>query len=59
MTRAVKNMRFNESMLKALSQVEGITKERETAGRNWGGIGSVTAPTLLIRGFRFTGSTDF
>ena len=59
LTRAVKNMRFNESMLKALSQVEGITKERETAGRNWGGIGSVTAPTLLIRGFRFTGSTDF
>jgi predicted Zn-dependent protease len=57
--QAVKNMRFNESMLKALSQVEGVTKERETSGRNWGGIGSVTAPTMLIRGFRFTGSTEF
>jgi predicted Zn-dependent protease len=58
-SKAVRNMRFNESMLKALSQVEGVTEERETSGRNWGGIGSVTAPTLLIRGFRFTGSTEF
>ncbi len=58
-TTAVKNMRFNDSMLRAYASVDGITKERETAGRNWGGIGSCTAPTVLIRDFKFTGSTEF
>jgi PmbA protein len=58
-TRAVKNLRFNDSMLRAYSNVEGVTKKRGIAGRNWGGIGSITAPTVLIRDFKFTGTTEF
>ncbi len=58
-TKAVKNLRFNESMLRAYSNVEGVTKKRGVAGHNWGGIGSITAPTMLIRDFRFTGTTEF
>ncbi len=58
-TTAVKNLRFTDSMLRAYSNVDGVSKDRQTAGRNWGGIGSVTAPTVLIRDFRFTGSTEF
>jgi predicted Zn-dependent protease len=56
---AIKNLRFTDSMLRAYSSVEGATRERQTAGRNWGGIGSVTAPTMLVRDFRFTGTTEF
>lgn len=56
---AIKNLRFTDSMLRAYSNVDGVTRERQIAGRNWGGIGSVTAPTMLIRDFRFTGTTEF
>jgi predicted Zn-dependent protease len=56
---AIKNLRFTDSMLRAYSNVDGVTREREIAGRNWGGIGSVTAPTMLVRDFRFTGTTEF
>jgi len=58
-TNAVKNLRFNDSMLRAYSNVEAVTKKRGVAGRNWGGIGSITAPSVLIRDFRFTGTTEF
>lgn len=58
-TTAVKNLRFTDSMLRAYSNVEGVSRDRETAGRNWGGGGSVTAPTMLVRDFKFTGSTEF
>jgi predicted Zn-dependent protease len=58
-TKAVKNLRFNDSMLRAYSNVEALTKKRGIAGRNWGGIGSITAPTALIRDFKFTGTTEF
>jgi len=57
--KAVKNLRFTESMLRAFSNVDGVTRERETEGGNWGGLGSVTTPSMLIRDFTFTGSTDF
>lgn len=56
---AIKNLRFTDSMLRAYSNVDGVTAERQIAGRNWGGIGSVTAPAVLIRDFRFTGTTEF
>ena len=58
-TKAVKNLRFNESMLRAYSNVEAVTAKRGVAGRNWGGIGSITAPSVLIRDFKFTGTTEF
>jgi len=58
-TSAIKNLRFTDSMLRAYSNVDGVTRERQISGRNWGGIGSVTAPAVLIRDFRFTGTTEF
>ncbi len=58
-TTAVKNLRFTDSMLRAYSNVDGITRERQSVGQSWGAIGSTTAPTVLVRDFRFTGSTEF
>lgn len=56
---AVKNMRFTDSMVRALSNVGGISKERQVVARSWGGVGATTVPTLLLRDFKFTGSTEF
>lgn len=58
-SKAVRNLRFTDSMLRAYSNVDGITRDREISGGNWGGIGSVTAPAMLLRGFVFTGTTSF
>lgn len=58
-TRAVKNLRFTESLLRAFSNVDAISKERQIITPSWGLSGSVTVPTVLIRGFRFTGATEF
>ena len=57
--KSVKNLRFTESMMRAFSNVAGLTKEREIVGFSWAGIASVTAPTILIRDFTFTGATEF
>lgn len=59
MKGAVKNMRFTDSMMRAYASVDGVSRDRETVGHNWGGIGSVTAPAVLVRDFKFTGSTEF
>lgn len=59
MTSAVKNLRFTDSMLRAYSNVDGVTAERQTVGQNWGGIASTTAPSILVRDFKFTGATEF
>jgi predicted Zn-dependent protease len=56
-TRAVKNLRFTESLVRALSRVSGIGREREVAGALFDG--EVVAPALRIEGFRFTSSADF
>ena len=56
---AVKNLRFTDSMLRAYSNVDGVTKARQTVGQNWGGIASATVPTMLVREFTFTGATEF
>ncbi|MBD3348537.1 MAG: TldD/PmbA family protein [Candidatus Eisenbacteria bacterium] len=59
MTNSVKNLRFTDSMLRAYSNVDGVTKDRQSVGGNWGGIGSVTVPAVLVRDFKFTGATEF
>jgi predicted Zn-dependent protease len=56
-TRAVRNLRFTESLVRALSRVTGIGREREVAGALFDG--EIVAPALRIEGFRFTSSTDF
>jgi predicted Zn-dependent protease len=50
-TRPVKNLRFTQGVLEALSTVEGI-------GRTWRTVGSATVPALRLGAFTFTGATD-
>ncbi len=57
--RPVKNLRWTDSMMRAFSNVDAMTREREVVGASWGAVGSVTSPTMLIRGFKFTGATEF
>lgn len=55
----IKNLRFTESMLKAFSNVEQLSRQRKLIASWWNDIGCITAPTLKIKNFRFTGKTDF
>ena len=53
--RGLRNLRFTESILGALSRVEAISKDRTLMG----GLVSIIAPAVKIRGFTFTGATEF
>ena len=52
-TRALANLRWTESMLKAFSNVVAISREREAFARD-GGFASIV-PAVMIEGFTFTG----
>jgi predicted Zn-dependent protease len=55
--RAVRNLRWTESILDALSpaRLGGIGRELRSSATSWTKLGQVLAPALLVRGFRFTG----
>lgn len=55
-THAVRNMRFTESILLALSNIEEISSDRERVGAM---MGSSYLPGMKIRDFHFTGRTSF
>ncbi len=48
----LKNMRFTQSVLEALSNVEAISKHGRYSGHVW-------APAMKINGFTFSSGTDF
>jgi predicted Zn-dependent protease len=50
---AVKNLRWTESMLRALSNVKAISREREVIPQD--GMGFAIMPAVYIRDFTFTG----
>ncbi len=52
-TGPVRNLRFTESVLEALERIEGMTRKRRVVE------GDVLCPALKVRGFKFTGSTEF
>ena len=52
-TRALKNLRWTESMLKAFSNVAAISRTREVFAR--GGAFFTLVPAVMIEGFTFTG----
>ena len=56
LARPIKNLRFTQSILEALSRVEmvGETTKLERAF-----LGAISVPTLRIEGFNFTGTTQF
>ncbi len=55
----VKNLRFTESMLKAFSNVQLLSRDRKIINSWWGDIGCIVCPSMLIKNFKFTGKTDF
>lgn len=55
----VKNLRFTESMLKAFSNVEQISRDRKIVNSWWEDLGCIVCPSMLIKNFKFTGKTEF
>lgn len=53
---SIKNMRFTQSVIEALSNIEDISSEREVC--EWWG-GGIYAPALKISEFNFSSSTEF
>jgi PmbA protein len=53
----VKNLRFTHSMLDAFSNVEMISKEAKLQISDW--FGASVVPSLKIKGFNFSGKTEF
>jgi predicted Zn-dependent protease len=53
---AVKNLRFTESYVEAMSRVEAISARTKIQG---GRIGAAVVPALKITNFNFTGVTEF
>jgi hypothetical protein len=45
-------------MLEAFSRVDGISRERFTPGVRVGDIGTIIAPSVVVRRFSFTGASD-
>ena len=52
----IKNLRFTQSYLEAMNNVEAIGSALKIQGSY---VGSVTVPALKIRDFNFTGTTSF
>jgi PmbA protein len=53
----VKNLRFTHSMLDAFSNVEMVSKEAKLQVSSW--MGAALLPAVKIRGFNFSGKTEF
>ncbi len=56
-TKGVKNMRFTESVLQALNNVEALSSDLHKTETFWGGGGTVV-PAMKIRDFHFTSKTE-
>jgi PmbA protein len=56
--RPVRNLRFTESVLDALSAVRGIGDDPEALAPDYGSFGSHVAPSLRIGEFSFTSATS-
>ncbi len=58
LTRGLRNLRFNESVLEVLERTEGVGRDAEPSVFNH--VGScVVVPALRVRDFHFTGVTRF
>lgn len=57
--RAVKNLRFTDSLLDALgdARLGGIGRDSACLPTWWSSAGQVETPSLLLRGFHFTGTS--
>ncbi len=58
LARGVKNMRFTENMLEALSErLIGVGRDPRDVPTWWSNAGVITSPAIALRGFRFTGKS--
>jgi len=57
-TRPLKNLRFTQSILDAFGQADMLGSELALVKSGWGNL-AVCAPAAKIRGFEFTGTTEF
>jgi predicted Zn-dependent protease len=58
-TGAVKNLRFNESILGVLNRIDQIGGSERVVQSESGGLGpAVVVPPLTVRDFRFTSVVD-
>jgi predicted Zn-dependent protease len=58
-TRAVKNLRFNESPIFMLNNVEAMGRPVRVSASEAGGVGQgVVVPPLKVRDFNFTSLSD-
>jgi predicted Zn-dependent protease len=55
----IKNLRFTDSMLRAFSNVKGISEDVSLIPSWWDSVGCLTAPTVHLGSFKFTGTTDY
>lgn len=53
----VKNLRFNQSIIDGLSNLDALGRDGELIGQEF--LGHVFAPPLVIRDWNFTGTTTF
>ncbi|MGB2983272.1 MAG: TldD/PmbA family protein [Candidatus Bipolaricaulia bacterium] len=57
-TKPLKNLRFTQSVLEAFANVEALGSRLKLVKDEWNAMGTC-APAAKIRGFKFTGTTDF
>jgi predicted Zn-dependent protease len=55
--RAVRNLRFTESILDAFGRLGGVGRELQAIPSTWLGSGALHVPALLLRDFHFTGTS--
>jgi len=57
-TRPLRNLRFTQSILDAFTNVEALGREAKMVRSGFGNVVTVV-PAAKIKGFRFTGATEF
>lgn len=55
----VKNLRFTDSMLRAFSTTVAVSRQTELVESWWSSVGCISAPTIHLGSFRFSGKTSF
>ena len=55
--RAVRNLRFTDSLVRAFAGIRAIGRDREVAGALFDG--EIVCPAIALDSFRFTSTTDF
>ncbi len=58
-TRAVKNLRFNQSIVEMLDKIDAIGEAERVVASESGGLGgAVVVPPIVVRDFNFTSNSD-